>query len=148
MYIYLAHPIDLAQEHDGITITDYAEQARDALLTYGAKAIYTPSMAFQARYPMSSAIQDINMYAISKCDAMLAFLPHGVHTIGVPFELGYAYAMELPVVVVRGDDSEECKERRMESALLTWLDAPMFSFDCLQFAAMTTLKLAHNRRTA
>lgn len=147
MYIYLAHPIDLTLEADGRTIAERADEARDALLTYGATAIYTPSMAFQARYPMSEAIQDINMYAISKADAMMVFLPHGVHTLGVPFELGYAYAMELPFVVVRGETADECKERRAESAVLSWLNAPMFSFDCLQFAAMSTLKLAHSRRT-
>lgn len=145
MYIYLAHPIDLTGDNDSVSIYHYAEEARDALLTYGATVIYTPSLAFQARYPMNRAIQDINMYAISKCDAMMAFLPHGVHTIGVPFEIGYAYAMELPMVIVRGNSSEDCAERRAESALLSWLDTPMFGFDALQFAAMTTLKLAHSR---
>lgn len=144
MYIYLAHPIDFVT-CEGEPIAAYADQARDALLTYGANTVYTPSMAFTARYPMNSAIQDINMYAISKADAMLMFLPTGVHTLGVPFELGYAYAMELPVVIVRGATAKDSAQAREESALLSWLDTPMYSFEDMQFAAMATLRLASKR---
>ena len=144
MYIYLAHPIDFVT-CEGEPIAHYADQARDALLTYGANVIYTPSMAFNARYPMNPAIQDINMYAISKADAMLMFLPTGVHTLGVPFELGYAYAMELPVVIVRGKTADDSAQARQESALLSWLDIPMYGFDDMQFAAMATCRVAAQR---
>ena len=146
MYIYLAHPIDFVT-CEGEPIAHYAEEARDALLTYGANVVYSPAMAFTARYPMNPAIQDINMYAIGKSDAMLMFMPTGVHTLGVPFELGYAYSIGLPVVIVRGKTADDCAQARSESALLTWLDAPMFGFDDMQFAAMAVCKMASMKVT-
>jgi nucleoside 2-deoxyribosyltransferase len=134
--IYLAHPIDFA---DDTTIVELAESMRNTLLEAGATAVFSPAQAFAARLPMHANIQAINMQALSMCDGMVAFLPHGTTTLGVPFEVCYAHMQGIPTVIIRGSNQYDAQRAAKESALLAYLQIPVYGFDQLYSAASNVI---------
>lgn len=140
MFIYLAHPIDFA-DHTA-QFYKQMEQLRRALTVHGATAVYTPADAFHAKAPMHHVIQQINMYAMEKADCVVFAMPMGVHTLGVPFELGYTYAKQIPALIIRGDSTDESVKAREHSALLSMLDIPIYAFDQLETAAQKACFIA------
>jgi nucleoside 2-deoxyribosyltransferase len=137
--IYLAHPIDFV---DDPTIIELADSIRDRLLDAGATAVFSPAQAFAARLPMHRNIQTINMHALSVCEAVVAFLPKNSATLGVPFELGYAHTMGIPIVIVRGINQYEADRAAEQSALLSYLQAPVYGYDAIDMAARRAVLLA------
>ena len=92
--IYWAEPIDFAGNgpaHDPKTY-EVAGMVEEALRKRGW-SIYRPAAAWSvADGNPTYDVQRINMQVLDMADAVVAVLPHGVHTVGVPFELGYAEA--------------------------------------------------------
>lgn len=92
--IYWAEPIDFAE--NGPTsdpkVYEVARTVEEALRKRGW-SIYRPATAWSvAEGKPTYDVQRINMQVLAMADAVVAVLPHGVRTIGVPFELGYAEA--------------------------------------------------------
>ena len=92
--IYWAEPIDFAE--NGPTsdpkVYGVAGMVEEALRKRGW-SIYRPAAAWNvADGNPTYDVQRINMQVLDMADAVVAVLPHGVRTIGVPFELGYAEA--------------------------------------------------------
>lgn len=93
--VYLAEPIDQSGER----VQDYG--LREALVANGA-SVYSPRDAWTSFGP-NAAVQGVNDAAIELADVVVALLPDGVASIGVPFEVGTALATETPTVVMGGD---------------------------------------------
>lgn len=101
MLIYFAHPIDQARNrsHLASDITQTLHQA--------GVSTYRPGGAFTvADAPLSdlSAVQHINTAALDRADALVAWLPGGVPTLGVPAEIEQSLAMGKPTLILTDGD--------------------------------------------
>lgn len=100
--VYLAGPIDQAGGHKhGVDLM--RADARRVLLARGA-VVYDPSFAwatpaFDGR-ALPPSIQSTNDRALLNSDGLLALLPVGVPTVGVPMEIALALQHGIPTVVV------------------------------------------------
>lgn len=99
MFIYLAHPIDLAGESSwlGSFLGDLS-----ALLVKAGIGAFRPGMAYLANTGNgrhSQYINEINNMAIFEADGLVAILPRDVATLGTPVEIEFALNMDKPVVV-------------------------------------------------
>ena len=93
--IYWAEPIDFAE--NGPTsdpkVYEVAVMVEEALRKRRGWSIFRPAGAWSvAGGKPTYDVQRINMQVLDMADAVVAVLPQGVRTIGVPFELGYAEA--------------------------------------------------------
>lgn len=100
--IYLAGPIDQAQ---GVNVvTDMRAHARAELA--GRRAtFYDPAAAWTVAQhdddrPLPATLQRVNDTALLAADGMLALLPAGIPTVGVPYEIALAVQHSIPVLVV------------------------------------------------
>ena len=65
----------------------------------GEWTLYHPSRAFSGAKG-SQGPEDVNRAVLATVDAMIAFLPRGVPTIGVPAEIEFALTNGIPVAIV------------------------------------------------
>lgn len=99
---YLAQPIDQAPA-SAKTRLQIAELV--SILTAHGYHAYRPSRAFSvATEPPDPRIEQINQFALASADLLVAYLPRGVPTIGVPMEIMDALHRSIPVVVVTDID--------------------------------------------
>ena len=94
--IYWAEPIDFAENGPASDpkVYEVARMVEEALRKRGW-SIYRPAAAWSvADGNPTYDVQRINMQVLDMADAVVAVLPHGVRTVGVPFELGYAEARD------------------------------------------------------
>lgn len=101
--VYLAYPIDNAQMTDQ-TISEI-ERAKIALVADSqlpACVTFDPGDAFKVRpgADVGPEIQAINEKALEQADAVLAFLPKGVPSTGVPMEIMAAAMQGKPVAIL------------------------------------------------
>jgi nucleoside 2-deoxyribosyltransferase len=145
MFIYVAHPIDFAGEDlpDICTMVDHLTQS---LHQAGATAVYRPAAAWSASRPMNKSIQEVNMCALLRADALISILPEQVATIGVPFEMGIAYGANIPTVLIRGTTTEYARKLVRRSAMLAFLDLPIYGYDDVEAAAYRVVTMAIYRR--
>lgn len=95
MLAYLASPIDLATG-----VEDDRLAARSALDKAGF-AVYDPSAPYSGRVMANAAaVMHINGAALERADALLALLPEGAASVGVPMEIRDAVGADKPVAVV------------------------------------------------
>lgn len=100
--VYIAQPIDQAIE--GTLTFQHVADARFYLAKLGAGS-YSPASAFTVRGVAPDPIVDtINRIAMWKARHLLAFLPKGVPTLGVPAEIEYATHIGIPVLIVTDQD--------------------------------------------
>lgn len=100
--IYWAEPIDFVENGPASDpkVYEVARMVGKALHRRGW-SIYRPAAAWSvADGKPTYDVQRINMQVLDMADAVVAALPHGVRTIGVPFELGYAEARHKPWRVI------------------------------------------------
>jgi dUTP pyrophosphatase len=99
--VYLAYPIDNANLTS--TVIDEIEKTKRILLEdHGVVVIYDPGDAFTVA-PSSRIgreISAVNNAALDQADAVLAWLPQGVASIGVPMEIAQAGMVGKPVAVL------------------------------------------------
>lgn len=100
--VYLAGPID--QAHGSHAVNEMRYNARMELAARRA-TFYDPHGAwvvaqFDDERPLPATIQRVNDTALMAADGMMALLPAGVPTVGVPFEIALAIQHDIPVVVV------------------------------------------------
>jgi dUTP pyrophosphatase len=104
--VYLAYPID--QRGDRLTeMFERVDHVKQMLTESGVAAwVFDPGDAF--RVSMSAdptdAIASINRHAAFEADVVIAFLPRGVPTIGVPMEIDRAYSQGKLIVLFSDAD--------------------------------------------
>lgn len=98
--IYLAYPIDQRGPASLVYMFDQIEKFK-ALASEHVSWIFDPGDAFTVNphLPMDDSLARVNRHALNTADAVVAFLPSGVPTIGVPMEIDRARAQGSPVLV-------------------------------------------------
>lgn len=101
-FVYVATPIDYA---DGTESTTCWEIGR-ACKQMGWVA-YNPAHAFATNGATPDhRVQKVHYRALNLADGLIAHLPEGVRSIGVPMEIAEARTLfGIPVVVIGGEDS-------------------------------------------
>lgn len=97
--IYLATPIDFARREKNPLMFNQRESYVRLIQAMG-HVVYSPSTAFSVSGKPDPSLQDLNWAALDRSDAILALLPAGVLSVGVPMELGYAKAQGIPAAVL------------------------------------------------
>jgi hypothetical protein len=93
--IYFAHPID----QRGSGISDTIDEIRRQMAGYGLP-FYDPERAFGNAGRNARAAVVINYAALDACQALLAYLPDGTPSVGVPMEIERALCSGKHVVVL------------------------------------------------
>lgn len=100
--VYLATPIDQAAGALSATRVEAVRRLQDAgLVVYDPAAAWTGDPSGWST-SASLAIGRVNEYALEEADGLLAILPDGVASIGVPMEIEQVARRDKPVVVVGG----------------------------------------------
>lgn len=97
---YLATPIDLHEHRE--TIEGLRREWTDTAIKMGFSAVYDPSKAWtlDIKAKPSESLQQVNLAALQACTALIAILPEGVPTLGVPLEIHMATSLGKPTLVV------------------------------------------------
>lgn len=108
MFIYFAHPIDLANGHplqDQLKKTIHlTEDAADA----EGHSLFRPGRAYRLGYDSMGlpdpadqlVLNSINQYALAASNALVAILVDGIPTLGVPAEIEQALDMNKPTLIL------------------------------------------------
>jgi dUTP pyrophosphatase len=104
--VYLAYPIDQAQGGETPQWHRQMGLVRQWLYQRGW-GIYDPGSAWMVGSGQAPdrRLQSVNSMALGRSDAVVAFLPPGVPSIGVPMEIQKAAQSGIPVLVIGGADS-------------------------------------------
>ena len=96
--IYLASPIDYADSAEVAILHSEAQK----YLGYVGFVVYDPSYAWDvpSAANVDHRIEQINNHALLSADGVLALLPDGVRSIGVPMEIERAHSNNIPCCVV------------------------------------------------
>lgn len=97
--VYLASPIDLhnSEKVAGLR-TDWTETAFEM----GFSSVFDPSQAWSISSVAGphESLQRVNLAALQASDALIAILPSGIPTLGVPLEIHMATSLGKPTLVV------------------------------------------------
>lgn len=96
--IYIAHPIDMGRVEPGLI--EYLIGELQALKLPS----YNPMTAFNVAGQPSGVINRVNQAAMDTATGGVAFLPHGVQTVGTPAEVGYMTARAKPVLILSDNE--------------------------------------------
>lgn len=97
---YLAQPID--QAYDRTLWAGEIHKASDHLTRVGYH-VYRPARAWRAiPGQMDPRVETVNDNALAQADLLVAFLPTGVPSIGVPMEIARARQLNIPCLVIGG----------------------------------------------
>lgn len=103
MIAYLAEPMDFANGMDR-NIPD--QMARE--LAGAGISVFRPSRAWQGTnaQPDHVSVEVVrqNRAVLDRCGLVVAYLPVGTHTLGVPMEIAWATDQGKPVVVLTGHE--------------------------------------------
>lgn len=104
--IYLAYPIDQAGPASLVYLFEQINKFKD-LASEHVSWIFDPGDAFTVnpKQQMDDSLARINRAALNSAEAVVAFLPAGVPSIGVPMEIDRARASGQPVLVFSDADS-------------------------------------------
>lgn len=107
---YLATPIDFAGDED------HTYHIEMALTNYGGVTTFCPAKAWMNSRVNAKAVDSVNRSMIDEVDFVIARLPIGVPTVGVPMEIEYAYSIGKPIMVVvdLGYDSMMLRSKAQE----------------------------------
>lgn len=102
---YLAAPIDHMIAAGYLNLAEERRRIRQ-LFTARGVSVFDPSVGWASdRERIDARVTDVDMFAIDKADVLLALLPDGVPSIGVPIEIARALALGKPVAVIGGDSA-------------------------------------------
>lgn len=94
--IYVAQPIDQAGPRDARTLQ--FDQTVETLRC--DHTIYRPARAWAVAPEIDPRVQQTNNHVLDQADLVVAHLPSGVPTIGVPMEVERATGRGIPAVVI------------------------------------------------
>jgi dUTP pyrophosphatase len=100
--VYLAYPIDQRGPASLAYLFDQIEHIKKLLLDYNvASWVFDPGDAFRVNLNAkpNDTIARINRNALYNADVIVAFLPRGVPTVGVPMELSMAWSAGKHIVL-------------------------------------------------
>lgn len=97
--VYVATPIDFNEGGDALVCWEIQRECKKR-----GWVTYTPAHAFQTNgAEPDPRVTRVHFKAMTQCDAIIAYLPERVPSIGVPMEIEQARAAaQIPVVVVEG----------------------------------------------
>jgi len=101
--VYMAYPIDLIAGRDDVRpLFETIENLKPALMDAGVDIIFDPGDAFMvnAAARVGHELRSINQAALDAADAMVAVLPSGLPSIGVPMEIDHAVKQGKTVAVM------------------------------------------------
>lgn len=101
--VYLAYPIDQRGPASLAGLFERVEHLKQMLCDTGtASWVFDPGDAFAiGKYAEpTDSVAAINRQAANRADAVVAFLPRGVPTVGVPMEIDRAYSQGKLVVIL------------------------------------------------
>lgn len=98
---YLASPIDFADD-----IETKRRAAANLAAEMGFAAVFDPSRAWRIGdgAEPSASLQRVNLQALLAADALLAVLPAGTPSLGVPLEIHHAIQASIPTLIVEQQD--------------------------------------------
>lgn len=104
--LYIAYPID-QRGHRLSHLFAQIEQFKARAVKGGVSWVFDPGDAFTVNpaVQIDGGLAKINRAALFAADGLVAFLPAGVASIGVPIEIDRARAMGKPVLVLSDADS-------------------------------------------
>lgn len=113
--VYIGYPIDQRGPASLVYMFDQIEKIKRALIENGlAEWIFDPGDAFMVNgRPQDDSVARINRCAHIQADLILAFLPAGVPTIGVPMEIDRGLSQGKHVLVFSDTDSYMLRMPRM-----------------------------------
>lgn len=99
---YLASPIDL---HSMPDMVERRAEIRDLAFEMGFSAVFDPSSAWtlHTNSKPNPGLQEVNIAALRAATALVAWIPPGVPTLGVPLEIQVATEMGKPTLVMGPD---------------------------------------------
>ena len=98
--VYICQPIDQTGE-DPLWSNEVHIFKRFLMMSEGIGWIYDPKEAFRVgKGERSPGLMEINDAALSRADLVVAWLPAGVPTIGVPIEIDRALRSFKPTIVI------------------------------------------------
>jgi dUTP pyrophosphatase len=100
--IYFAQPIDFSTERDRQTASNLIDELRTEGLT-----VFKPAQAWQVQQPFDSRTQRINELVLRQSDCMVAILPSGSASRGVPAEIALANEIGVPVVMLHDQSNNK-----------------------------------------
>jgi len=107
--IYLACPIDRVEGAKKRELTDMRDDCRVSLDSFGfiffdpTAAWNVPTAVRLASGPLPTALGSVDFAAVDSADGLLALLPDGYATYGVPMEVERALGRGIPTVIVGGN---------------------------------------------
>lgn len=99
MLVYFARPIDQA----GLSPQELSPVDIEGPLAGLGHTVYRPAQAFLVGYsspPAHAEIDEINQIALAAAGALVAWLPRGVSTLGVPAEIEEALRTNKPTIII------------------------------------------------
>ena len=100
--IYFAQPIDFATEQDRQVASNLLDELRVEGLS-----VFTPAAAWKVQQPFDRRTQRINELVLRQSDCMVAILPSGSKSRGVPAEIAIANEIGVPVVLLYSEHNNK-----------------------------------------
>jgi dUTP pyrophosphatase len=114
-FVYLAYPIDQApRAASQVSLFESLEKAKSMLLTAGVDVVFDPGEAFTIRPEAAPGgeVALVNRAAHAQADSVLAVLPAGWATIGVPMEIDRALSQGKWVALCSDANSWMLQDKR------------------------------------
>lgn len=104
MFFYLAHPIDQTPA-DQTSPLPHAIAAIHELARIQGHGLFRPGAAHRLPNPPwnsheTTKVDAINRQAIWESDGLIAVIPPGIPTLGVPAEIEHAFMLNRPILIV------------------------------------------------
>lgn len=125
--VYLAYAIDQVTPAQEARSRDDLSRIKGWLQQF-CSWIYDPGSAFRVGHNVDpgTAIREINQYALMTADVLVAYLPKGVASIGVPMEIERAQLMGKKVLIISDAPSWMLQYGSEDVAVFrSWNDAAM-----------------------
>jgi dUTP pyrophosphatase len=131
-FAYLAAPIDQMQDQSGYArgrMRAIVNGVFDALVERDI-TVYNPKRAFTCTPDASmDSIEDVNREALERSRVLVAILPKGVPSIGVPIELAHAHRLGIPTMVITDVKSATLTGMKRDSPPFILMDVESLAVD-------------------
>ena len=134
MLAYLAQPIDRGTTSNAAT----ARSIRSSLIGEGF-TVFQPYEGWGSALPVDSRVQPLNLEVLGRADVIVAVYMAGSSSFGVPYEVAWAQAQNIPAVIVTDD---------INSTVIKSAGAPYFHPYYADQAASKCRELAENPTVA
>lgn len=134
MLCYLAQPIDRGTTSNAAT----ARSVRSSLISEGF-TVFQPYEGWGSALPVDSRVQPANLEILGRADVIVAVYMAGSSSFGVPYEVAWAQARNIPAIIVTDDT---------DSTVIKSAGAPYFHPYYVDGAARKAREIAHDPTVA